>query len=177
MSRVGKLPVQIPSDVKFSVKDNILHFSHKNNVRSYKLSQNIKIGCKDNAITFIKKNNSKQARAEYGTDRSNVFNVVKGIKEDFITELEVIGVGYKFDINKGLIIFYLGYSHEIFYPLPDLVSAEFKKPNILVLKSPDKEILGQICAQIMSFRKTEPYKGKGIKEKGSFVLRKEGKKK
>jgi len=177
MSRVGKLPVQIPDDVKFSLEGDLLNFTYKDKVRSYKLCRNISVEHKDNAITFIKKNESKQARSEYGTDRSNVFNIVKGIKEDFITELEVTGVGYKFDISKGLIIFYLGYSHEIFYPLPNSVIAEFKKPNILVLKSSNKEILGQVCAQIMSFRETEPYKGKGIKKKGSIILRKEGKKK
>ena len=177
MSRVGKLPVEVPSDIKFNVEADILHFSYKSHSRSYKLCRNISIECKDNSITFVKKNNSKQARSEYGTDRSNVFNIVKGIKEDFVTELEVTGVGYKFDINKDLIIFNLGYSHEIFYPLPSSVVAEFKKTNILILKCFDKEILGQVCAQIMSFRKIEPYKGKGIKKKGSIILRKEGKKK
>ena len=177
MSRVGKLPFQIPDDVKFSIEGDVLKLSYNNNNKSYRLCRNVGIEHKDNIITFIKKNGSKQARSEYGTDRSNVFNIVNGIKESFVTELEVSGVGYKFDITKGLIIFNLGYSHEIFYPLPESVTAEFKKPNILVLKSSDKEVLGQVCAQIMSFRKTEPYKGKGIKKKGSIILRKEGKKK
>jgi large subunit ribosomal protein L6 len=177
MSRVGKLPVQIPNDVKFSQDNDVLNFTYKDYTKSYKLCRNISIEHKDNEIIFIKKNNSKQARSEYGTDRSNIYNIIKGIKDNFVTELEVTGVGYKFDINKDLIIFYLGYSHEIFYPLPKLISAEFKKPNILVLKSSDKEVLGQVCAQIMSFRETEPYKGKGIKKKGSIILRKEGKKK
>jgi large subunit ribosomal protein L6 len=177
MSRVGKLPVQIPDDVKFTQEGDILNFTHNNNVISYKLCRNITIEHKDNEITFIKKNETKHARSEYGTDRSNVFNIIKGIKEGFVTELEITGVGYKFDIIKNLIIFYLGYSHEIFFSLPDSVTAELQKPNILVLKSFNKEILGQVSSQIMSFRETEPYKGKGIKKKGSIILRKEGKKK
>ena len=177
MSRVGKLPVQIPEGVKFNLEGDVLNFTYNNNIRSYKLCRNVAIEHNANEIVFVKKNNSKQAKSEYGTDRSNVFNIIKGIKEDFTIELEVIGVGYKFDISKGFVIFSLGHSHEIFYLLPKSVTAEFKKPNILVLKSFDKEILGQVCAQIMSFRKSEPYKGKGIKKKGSVILRKEGKKK
>lgn len=177
MSRIGKLPIQIPNDVKFAFESGVLEFTYNNNKRSYKLCRNTDIEYDKDSITVVKKNNSRQARAEYGTDRSNIYNIVKGIKENFTIELEVTGVGYKFDIKKNLIIFHLGYSHEIFYFLPENVQAEFKKPNILVLKSLDKLILGQVCSQIMSFRKTEPYKGKGIKKKGSIILRKEGKKK
>jgi large subunit ribosomal protein L6 len=177
MSRIGKLPVEIPNDIKLEIKEDLLSFSYKDKNVSYNLCRNVSVEYKDDKLFFIRKNESRHSKAEYGTDRSNVNNIISGLKSPFITELEVTGVGYKFEINKNLIILNLGFSHDIFYSLPDSVTAEFQKPNILLLKSSNKLILGQVASQIISFRKTEPYKGKGIKRKGDIVLKKEGKKK
>ena len=110
-------------------------------------------------------------------DRSNINNIVSGMMKPFEILLEVNGVGYKASVNQRMIILTLGYSHEIFYSLPEAVTAVFEKPNIIRLTSYDKILVGQVASEIIAFRKPEPYKGKGVKIAGSKILRKEGKKK
>jgi large subunit ribosomal protein L6 len=110
-------------------------------------------------------------------DRSNIKNIVQGLQEPFKTVLEINGVGYKAAVDKGVLMLTLGYSHEIFYALPKGISAAFEKPNLIIISGDDKVLVGQIASEIISFRKPEPYKGKGVKIFGKQILRKEGKKK
>ena len=110
-------------------------------------------------------------------DRSNIKNIVQGLKESFKTTLEINGVGYKAAVDKGVLMLTLGYSHEIFYALPKGITAAFEKPNLIILSGDDKVLVGQVASEIISFRKPEPYKGKGVKIFGKQILRKEGKKK
>ena len=110
-------------------------------------------------------------------DRSNLNSIVAGLTNPFKTTLEVNGVGYKVAVNKDMLTLTLGYSHEIIYKLPAGITAVFEKPNLIVISGNDKVSVGQVAAEIISFRKPEPYKGKGIKVFGKAILRKEGKKK
>ena len=112
-----------------------------------------------------------------GMDRSNIKNIVNGLQEPFKTILEINGVGYKAAVEKEVLILTLGYSHEIYYALPKGITASFEKPNLIVLNGSDKVLVGQVASEIISFRKPEPYKGKGVKIAGKQILRKEGKKK
>ena len=112
-----------------------------------------------------------------GMDRSNIKNIVQGMITPFKIILEINGVGYKASVTKNLLVLTLGYSHDIVYALPKGITAAFEKPNMVIITGDDKVLVGQIAAEIISFRKPEPYKGKGVKIAGKAILRKEGKKK
>ena len=112
-----------------------------------------------------------------GMNRSNVKNIIEGLQNPFKTTLEINGVGYKASVDKGVLALTLGYSHEIYYALPKNITAAFEKPNLIIITGDDKVLVGQVASEIISFRKPEPYKGKGVKILGKAILRKEGKKK
>jgi large subunit ribosomal protein L6 len=178
MSRIGKLPIAIDDKINVNINDNIIFIKLGSDEVQYKLSNCVKAIIEDNNIKLeaVSKDIPK-ASMYVGLDRSNINNIISGFITPFKINLEVNGVGYKFAISNNKITFSLGYSHEIIYILPDLVTATFEKPNILILSSRNKELVGKVASEIISFRKTEPYKGKGIKIKNSFTRRKEGKKK
>lgn len=177
MSRVGKLPVQIPSSIKLSISNDILTFETGKEKKNYKLSYGINAEFADNSLKLIASGLNQDSSMFIGMDRSNIKNIVLGLSEGFKTTLEINGVGYKASVDKSLLVLTLGYSHEIFYSLPEGISATFEKPNLIILSGSDKILVGQVAAEIISFRKPEPYKGKGVKVFGKKILRKEGKKK
>ncbi len=178
MSRVGKLPVKIPANVKVAVEKNIISFDNGKTKTSYKVSPKVKIEYNDGALKFSAEEGAPSDISMFiGMDRSNVKNIVGGLLEPFKTVLEVNGVGYKASVEKEVLVLTLGYSHEIYYYLPAGVSAVFEKPNLIVITGSDKVLVGQVASEIISFRKPEPYKGKGVKISGKPILRKEGKKK
>lgn len=177
MSRVGKLPIEIPEQIKVEVSGNYLKFSDGKLTRSYTVMPNVVVDFSDKQIKLSPKNGDKAYSIDVGMDRSNVNNIVLGMQKPFEILLEVNGVGYKASVNQKIVVLNLGYSHEIFYNLPEAVSAVFEKPNIIRLSSYDKVLVGKVAAEIIDFRKPEPYKGKGVKIAGSKILRKEGKKK
>ena len=137
----------------------------------------VDVVCVDSMIKFSAKEGFEKASIDVGMDRSNVKNIVLGLQTPFKIILEINGVGYKAAVEKSVIILSLGYSHEIFYLLPQNIIAVFEKPNLIVLTSDDKVLVGQVASEIISFRKPEPYKGKGVKIAGKTIVRKEGKKK
>lgn len=178
MSRIGKLPIALSDKVKAEVSDNIVKISGANKVTEYKLSHGVTAKVEEDQLKIFAVDKSVPKITMFvGMDRSNLNNIVSGLKEPFKAILEVNGVGYKFTIKEKVITLSLGYSHDIIYILPDSVSAVFEKPNFLVLTGEDKVLIGKVASEISSFRKTEPYKGKGVRLKGSYVRRKEGKKK
>jgi large subunit ribosomal protein L6 len=177
MSRVGKLPVAIPEQIKIQVTDKEVKFDNGKLNRVYHVRPNVEVNYADNQIKLTAKNGNKSYSIDVGMDRSNINNIVSGMMKPFEILLEVNGVGYKASVNQRMIILTLGYSHEIFYSLPEAVTAVFEKPNIIRLTSYDKILVGQVASEIIAFRKPEPYKGKGVKIAGSKILRKEGKKK
>lgn len=178
MSRVGKLPVVIPDSIKVSITGDVINFDGGKTKKTYKLSKGVKAELVEKSLVFsaIDKN-IPDISMFVGMNRSNVKNIIAGMKAPFKTVLEINGVGYKASVDKGVLSLTLGYSHDILYALPQGVNAAFEKPNLIVLTSEDKVLVGQVASEIISFRKPEPYKGKGVKVAGKQILRKEGKKK
>ena len=177
MSRVGKLPVAIAEEIKVEVNGSEIKFNNGKLNRQYTVRPNVEITYADNQIKLSPKGGNKAFSIDVGMDRSNINNIVSGMLKPFEVVLEVNGVGYKAAVNQGMVVLSLGYSHEIFYSLPEGVTAAFEKPNLIKLASHDKVLVGQVASEIIAFRKPEPYKGKGVKIAGSRIVRKEGKKK
>ena len=178
MSRIGKLPITIPSNIKVSASNEVLTFDNGKVKKEYTVSKGVKIDLDSGIIKLsaLDKNTPKISMF-VGMDRSNINNIIKGMQSPFKTTLEYNGVGYKALVEKNLLVLTLGYSHEIVYALPKGIAATIEKPNLIVISGEDKVLVGQIAAEIISFRKPEPYKGKGVKLAGKAILRKESKKK
>ncbi len=177
MSRIAKLPIFLAEGIKVSNQDSIIFFENKFCNFKYTLSPGVFAELIDNSIKIgvLVKNKASSMRA--GMDRSNIKNIVQGMTSGFKSVLEINGVGYKASVEKNILALTLGYSHEIFYALPSGISANFEKPNLIILSGYDKILVGQVSSEVISFRKTEPYKGKGVKIFGKKIIRKEGKKK
>ena len=183
MSRIGKLPIAIPANVTVDYKDGIVSVKGPKGELSQKVDSSIKVNIADGHITFEVDEQSpvnyKQKQAFHGLYRSLVNNMVVGVSEGYKKVLELVGVGYRVSNQGNIIEFALGYTHPIFIELPKEVKVESKSERnqnpILMLESCDKQLLGLICAKIRSFRKPEPYKGKGILFQGEVIRRKSGK--
>ena len=185
MSRIGKLPISIPAGVTVSVNDeNVVSVKGPKGEMSQAVHPSIKVEIVDSEIVFTidEQNDSvemKQKQAFHGLYRSLVHNMVVGVSEGYKKELELVGVGYRVTNTGQLLDLSLGYTHNIYMQLPKEVKVETKaernKNPLIILESADKQLLGQICAKIRSFRMPEPYKGKGIKFVGEEIRRKSGK--
>lgn len=180
MSRIGKLPIQLPKGVEISISDdNVLSVKGPKGELSQPINPAISMKLEDGVLTFERPSDSKEHRAMHGLYRALAFNMVHGVSEGFQTVQEVIGVGYKVQANGNVLEMDLGYSHKIFLELaPEIkvetVTEKGKNP-IITMTCCDKQILGQAAAKIRSLRKPEPYKGKGIRFKGEEVRKKAGK--
>lgn len=177
MSRVGKLPVKIPSSIKVKISGDAIEFDTGKVKKTYKVSPTVKIIHENDEIKLVAKEGVDKPSIDLGMDRSNIKNIVAGLVNPFKITLEINGVGYKASVDKGIITLTLGYSHDIAYCLPKGITAVFEKPNLVILTGDDKTLVGQVASEIISFRKPEPYKGKGVKISGKYIVRKEGKKK
>ena len=170
MSRIGKLPIQIPAGVTISQKDNVVTVKGPKGELSQYVDPSIKMNVEEAQITFEIDENSpvnyKQKQAFHGLYRSLVNNMVVGVSQGYTKTMELVGVGYRVSNQGNLVEFALGYTHPIFIQLPPEVKVETKSERnqnpIITLESCDKQLLGLICAKIRSFRMPEPYKGKGI---------------
>jgi large subunit ribosomal protein L6 len=181
MSRIGKLPISLPEGVTFEVsEDNIVTVKGKLGELNQKVDPAISIEQDNGLITLKRASDSKDHTSKHGLYRSLIFNMVKGVSEGYKTVQEMVGVGYKAEVKGQVVDFSLGYSHHIFFELPPEISVEAQvergKNPTLIMKSHDKQLLGQVAAKIRSLRKPEPYKGKGIMFKGENIRRKIGKK-
>ena len=184
MSRIGKLPIIIPAGVTITHKDDIVTVKGPKGELSQYVNPAIKVTIEDGKLTMeeneeLMQDNTKQRHAFHGLYRSLVNNMVVGVSEGYKKELELVGVGYRASNQGNIIELSLGYSHSIFIQLPNEIKVETKsernKNPLIILESADKQLLGQVCAKIRSFRKPEPYKGKGIKFVGEEIRRKSGK--
>ena len=183
MSRIGKLPINIPAGVSVDLNNGIVTVKGPKGELTQKVDPSIIVKIENSTITFEVDENSpvnyKQRNAFHGLYRSLVNNMVVGVSEGYTKTLELVGVGYRVSNQGNLIEFALGYTHPIFLQLPKEVKVETKSERnqnpLLILESCDKQLLGLICAKIRSFRKPEPYKGKGILFKGEIIRRKSGK--
>ncbi|MCI7399478.1 MAG: 50S ribosomal protein L6 [Prevotella sp.] len=183
MSRIGKLPISIPAGVTVSQSNNVVTVKGPKGELTQYVDPSIKVNIADGQIVMEIDENSpvnyKQKQAFHGLYRSLVNNMVVGVSEGYKKELELVGVGYRVSNQGNLIEFTLGYTHPIFIQLPSIIKVETKSernqnPQI-ILESCDKALLGLVCAKIRSFRKPEPYKGKGVLFKGEVIRRKSGK--
>ena len=184
MSRIGKLPISIPSGVNISVsEDNVVTVKGKKGELTQAVDPSIQVKISDTEVTFESDEKSdverKQKQAFHGLYRALVNNMVVGVSEGFQKKLELVGVGYRVSNQGNILEFSLGYTHPIVFQLPSEIKVETKSernqnPQI-ILESCDKQLLGQVCAKIRSFRMPEPYKGKGILFVGEQIRRKSGK--
>lgn len=184
MSRIGKLPINIPAGVNVTLKDNVVSVKGPKGELSQAIHPSIIVNIENNEITFsIDESNdsvdTKQKQAFHGLYRALVNNMVVGVSTGYKKELELVGVGYRVSNQGNLMEFALGFTHSIFLQLPSEIKVETKternKNPYICLESCDKQLLGLVCAKIRSFRKPEPYKGKGILFLGEQIRRKSGK--
>ena len=179
MSRIGKLPISIPAGVTVTLKDDVVTVKGPKGEMSQYVNPLINIAIEDGQVVLTRNSDEKQERAFHGLYRSLIHNMVVGVSEGYKKELELVGVGYRVSNNGNIVDFSLGYTHNIFMQLPPEIKVETKsernKNPLITLESCDKQLLGQVCAKIRSFRKPEPYKGKGIKFVGEEIRRKSGK--
>ncbi len=180
MSRIGKLPIVIPDGVEIKVSEgNMITVKGKIGQLEQQIDPKISIRIDGNNLLVERKSEAQDDRAKHGLYRSLVFNMIKGVSEGFKTVQELVGVGYKATGNGQVVELALGYSHNIMLVLPDEVKVETTavkgKNNTIILRSFDKQLLGQVAAKIRSFRKPEPYKGKGIRFENEEVKKKAGK--
>ncbi len=173
MSRVGKRPVPIPDKVKVDFKGRTLSVKGPKGDLSRVIDDDVKLAVKD-GLVYVISGNSKKTTALQGLTRTLVANMVTGVTQGFERVLEIVGVGYRVDLKSNVLTFVIGYSHPVVYRLPDGITASVGK-NRVVLAGIDKELLGSTAATIRSFRKPEPYKGKGIKYAEERIRRKVGK--
>ncbi len=179
MSRIGKLPIVLPAKVEVSIKDDVITVKGPKGELSQKLNPALTIKVEDGHIVVERPNDEREMRAQHGLYRSLIHNMVVGVSEGYKKEMELVGVGYRATATGQVLELALGYSHAIYLRLPAEVKVEAKternKNPLITLESCDKQLIGQICAKIRTFRKPEPYKGKGIKFVGEVIRRKSGK--
>ena len=180
MSRIGKLPINIPAGVTVTVGagNEVVVKGPKGELKQV-VNPIINVEVNGNEVVLTRPNDEKQSKAMHGLYRVLVNNMVVGVSEGYKKTLELVGVGYRVSNQGQVIEFSLGYTHAIYLKLPAEVKVETKSERnqnpIVILESCDKQLLGQVCAKIRSFRKPEPYKGKGIKFVGEYIRRKAGK--
>ena len=184
MSRIGKLPISIPAGVTVTLKDNVVTVKGPKGELSQFVDPAINVEIEDGQVVLKENENElldnlKQRHAFHGLYRALINNMVIGVSQGYKKELELVGVGYRASNNGNIIDFSLGYTHSIIMQLPAEIKVETKsernKNPLIILESCDKQLLGLVCAKIRSFRKPEPYKGKGIKFVGEEIRRKSGK--
>ena len=174
MSRIGKLPIETTKEVKVSLNGTDLSIKGPKGELKLSLTSNVSIDVADSEIIVKPTNDSQESRSMWGTTRTLISNMVTGVTSGFTKDLEFNGVGYKASVSGNILNLSLGYSHPIAYELPEGISAKVSK-NIISISGSDKALVGFAAAKIRSFRKPEPYKGKGIKYVDEVIIRKAGK--
>ena len=179
MSRIGKAPIQLPDGVSVSVAKNVVTVKGSKGELTQDIDSDIDVKIEEGVLTLERPTEQKRHKAMHGLYRSLINNMVTGVNEGYKLDLELVGVGYKATCTNNVLELNLGYSHPIFFGLPEEVkgSAQTEKGKnpIVTLESIDKQLIGQVAAKIKSLRKVEPYKGKGVRFVGEYVRRKEGK--
>ena len=179
MSRIGKLPIQIPAGVTITIKDDLVTVKGPKGELSQQINPDLTLTIEDGVLTLTRPSDERTHRAQHGLYRSLINNMVVGVSDGYKKQLELVGVGYRVNNTGQVLELSLGYTHMIYLQLPDEVKVETKternKNPLIILESADKQLIGQVCAKIRSFRKPEPYKGKGIKFTGEVIRRKSGK--
>ena len=177
MSRIAKAPIELPSGVDVNIAGQDVTVKGKNGTLSVSLNDAVAVNQAENVLTFEPREGASDGWAQAGTARAIVNNMVTGVASGFEKKLTLIGVGYRAQVQGSAINLTLGFSHPVVYNLPQGVTAETPSQTEIVLKSADKQLLGQVAAEIRAYRPPEPYKGKGVRYSDEYVRRKEAKKK
>ena len=177
MSRIGNKPVVVPDGVTITLAARALTAKGKLGELTMHLVDQVDISHDDNQLVVTPKDQSKVSRSMWGMQRSLAQNLVIGVSEGFVKELEIQGVGYRAALQGKILKLQLGHSHDIDFPVPDGIEIECERPTAIKVKGIDKQKVGQVAAVIRSYRPPEPYKGKGVRYVGEYIFRKEGKKK
>ena len=174
MSRVGRNPVTVPSSVEVKLAGQSILAKSKLGERKMDVSSHVEIKLEDGKIVLAPRGDTQEARTLWGTTRSLLQGIIKGLTEAY---LDIVGVGYRAAVDKKMLTLQLGFSHEVKYPIPDGITIKCEKPTLISIIGIDRGQVGQVAAEIRGYRKPEPYKGKGIRYSTEAVRRKEGKKK
>lgn len=177
MSRIGKKPVELPKGVSASLSGQMIEVKGPKGTRNFTAGDDVTITIEGTSVSVTPRGTSKRARQQWGMVRSMVANLVEGVTTGFKKELEIQGVGYRAAMNGNVLKLSLGYSHEVNFEVPKGVTITSPKQTEIVIEGIDQQQVGQVAANIREWRRPEPYKGKGIRYKGEFIFRKEGKKK
>ena len=177
MSRIAKAPIELPSGVDVNIAGQDVTIKGKNGTLSISLNDAVAVNQAENLLTFGPREGASDGWAQAGTARAIVNNMVTGVATGFEKKLTLIGVGYRAQVQGSAINLTLGFSHPVVHNLPQGVTAETPSQTEIVLKSADKQLLGQVAAEIRAYRPPEPYKGKGVRYSDEYVRRKEAKKK
>jgi large subunit ribosomal protein L6 len=177
MSRIGKKPVDLPGGVSASVSGQTVEVKGPKGTRAFTATDDVTLAVEGSTVTVTPRGTSKRARQQWGMSRTQVANLVTGVTQGFRREMDITGVGYRAAAQGKVLKLTLGYSHDIDFPVPDGVTVTTPKPTEIIVEGIDQQVVGQVAANIREWRKPEPYKGKGIRYRGEFIFRKEGKKK
>ncbi|XBQ16207.1 MAG: 50S ribosomal protein L6 [Oceanicaulis sp.] len=177
MSRLGKLPVEIPSGVTASVNGGLVSVKGPKGELAMDLPASVRVLQEDNTLRVEPAENSKSAKAMFGTARARIKNMVQGVTQGFEKNLELVGVGYRAQMQGNDLKLSLGLSHDVVYTPREGIKIATPKPTEIKIEGADAQAVGQTAAEIRKFRPPEPYKGKGVKYAGEYIRRKEGKKK
>jgi len=176
MSRIGNRKLALPTGVSAEIADNILTIKGSKGSLSREIHKLVEVKIEESTITTIAKNNGKEANVNVGTMNSLINNMIIGVSEGFSKGLEIVGVGYRFQVSGNKINISAGFSHPVVVEVPSGLKAEQVSNTEITINGIDKELVSEFAANIRKIRKPEPYKGKGIRYKGEYVRRKEGKK-
>jgi large subunit ribosomal protein L6 len=177
MSRIGKKPVTIPSGVTATVEGQTVKMKGPKGQLQFVVHDDVEVQLDKNVVKVIPRVESNRARAQYGTARAQIANLVAGVTKGFERKLEITGVGYRAAMQGKNLQLALGYSHDVIFPIPEGIQVAVPKPTEITITGSDIQRVGQVAAEIRAYRPPEPYKGKGVKYVDEFIFRKEGKKK
>ena len=175
MSRIGKQPIAIPAKVKVEVKGQSVHVEGPKGKLDWELPRRTSLKVQDGKVVVSRQGDDAAAKALHGLSRALVNNMVKGVSEGFVKKLEIQGVGFKAAVQGTNVNLSLGYSHPVIYPIPAQIKVTVEENTKLTIEGPDRQVVGQVAAEIRSFYPPEPYKGKGVRYVDERVVRKEGK--
>ena len=178
MSRIGKNPVVVPSEVSIAINDNVVNAKGKLGELSFQFDETqVETKLEENNIVVKPLFDTNKSRALWGTTRAQINNLVQGVSTGFTKELEIVGVGYRAKVQGSTLVLSLGFSHDIDFPIPEGIKIACPSQTEISISGSNKQQVGQVASKIRSYRKPEPYKGKGVRYKDEWILRKEGKKK
>ncbi len=177
MSRIGKKPVKVPEGVSASVDGQTVSAKGPKGELTFVVNEEVLVKMEDGEIAVQPRDQSKTSRSKWGMSRTQIVNILEGVKNGFEKKLEINGVGYRAALQGKNLQLALGFSHDVVYEAPQGITIVVPKPTEIVVSGIDKQVVGQVAAEIRKYREPEPYKGKGVKYAGEKIVRKEGKKK